>query len=84
MAVYIVIPWILSISTKTYNLCMHQVSKFLLPAQEAYLELCESVRVVGEAQGVEALSGVDTVQPLAGGTSLHPVALDGSHQDDLQ
>ncbi|CAL9121091.1 unnamed protein product [Musa acuminata var. zebrina] len=48
-----------------------------------HLELCERLRVVGEAEGVEAAAGVEGVGHLAERATGDTVALDGAHQDDL-
>jgi hypothetical protein len=47
------------------------------------LELCEGVGVVSQAQGVEALTGVQLVQALAGGAAVYSVTLDVGHQQHL-
>mmetsp|Transcript_12060 Transcript_12060/g.27332 ORF Transcript_12060/g.27332 Transcript_12060/m.27332 type:complete len:275 (-) Transcript_12060:34-858(-) len=47
------------------------------------LELSEGVRVVGEAEWVEALTRVELVESLSGWASVHPVGLGESHEDNL-
>ena len=47
------------------------------------LELGEGVGVVGEAKGVEGLTGVKGVEALAGGAAVDTVGLAEAHEDHL-
>jgi hypothetical protein len=49
-----------------------------------HLELSEGVWVVSQAQGVKCLTGVQGVQALPSGSTVHAVALDQAHEQDLQ
>ena len=49
----------------------------------AHPQLREAVGVVGEAEGVERLAGVQGVEALAGRAAVHAVALDEAHEQHL-
>ncbi|GIL91926.1 hypothetical protein Vretifemale_19624, partial [Volvox reticuliferus] len=47
------------------------------------LQLSEGVGVVSQAQGVERATGVELVQTLTKGATVHTVTLNGAHQENL-
>ncbi len=49
----------------------------------SYPELGEGVWVVCQAQGVEGLTGVQSVQTLTSGAAVHTVTLDQAHEHNL-
>lgn len=51
--------------------------------QDADLELCEGVGVIGQAQGVKGTARVQRIGDLASRAAVHAVALSQTQQDHL-